>query len=74
MKRGDEFEFEFADGAKRCRVREGCSGYPKEGLYLGYIVVEQSWAIVVWDGEEDPETFKRSCLEIEESRWVTCAS
>jgi len=45
-------------------IRTGWEGEGRTGQYLGRVMKDQWWAIVVWDDEEDPETFKFAGLTI----------
>lgn len=49
----------------RVQVRDGVMGGPRHGTLLALVWVEQLWAVVKWDDEDDPETFKWVCLEEE---------
>jgi len=54
----------------RCRISLGVYEEGKEGLLLSIVEYGQSWAVVVWDGDEDPTTVKAGCLDIETSKWT----
>ena len=42
------------------------------GHYYGSVIVNgRSWAIVVWDGEEDPDLCKAECLLFKTTSWTS---
>lgn len=53
----------------RCRIKKGWEGAGKKGQYLGYIVKDQRWAIIIFDDDKDPTFFKAAGLEIESLSW-----
>ncbi len=56
----------------RVRIKEGWGDAGKEGDFYCLINVgTQLWAIVLWDGDEDPDCFKAQALEIPETKWRT---
>lgn len=66
-----DFEFAMEEEPLRCRVKEGYGEEGKEGKYFGYVYIDgQSWAIVKWLGDEDPDLFKKVGIEVAEVRWV----
>ena len=60
---------DFTGHAQPCRIKPGWEGAERRGLYLGKVLLLQWWAIVVWDDEEDPETFKAAGIEIRGHSW-----
>jgi hypothetical protein len=65
-----EVEYDFReDHTRRCKIKQGFAGVGKEGQYFGNVMVGQRWAIVLFDGEEDPELFKTSGLLVEEKEF-----
>lgn len=57
---------------ERCRVKNGWLRAGREGLYFATIADEplgQPWAVVLWDGEEDPDCFKAAGLEVVREEW-----
>jgi len=53
----------------KCRASIGSYEEGKEGLLLAIVDYGQRWAVVIWDGEEDPTTHKAGSLDIEVSQW-----
>lgn len=52
---------------ERCRIKTGWQDAGREGLFLVTVADEplgQPWAIVLWDGEEDPDCFKAAGIEV----------
>ncbi len=45
-------------------VREGWEGEGRRGRVLSLVSLDQDWAVVVLDGDEDPECFKLAALEL----------
>ncbi len=48
---------------KEVRIKSGWDDAGKRGLCYGYINLDQSWAIVVWEAEEDPDLVKMRSLD-----------
>lgn len=54
-----------------------CMGKPKTdksgevGVFYGWINIDRKWAIVRWEGDEDPDLYKAELLLIEENRMVS---
>lgn len=48
---------------KKVKIRYGWDGVGREGTLLTVVHVEQDWAVVKWDDEEDPDCFKLAGLE-----------
>lgn len=46
-------------------IKVGWDYAGRKGLYLGEVFENQEWAIVVFDGEEDPSLYKKPALIIE---------
>jgi len=43
----------------------------KTGQYLGNIIInDMCWAIILWDGDEDPDMHKASGIEINCPNWI----
>lgn len=59
----------------RCKVREGWETAGREGEAICYFVPEngtQTWVVVVWDGDEDPDVFKAAGLRVKwrhDTKW-----
>lgn len=53
----------------RFRVKDGWDTAGEIGHYFGQVLIDQWWAIVLFDGEEDPETIKASALELLMPEW-----
>lgn len=46
-----------------CKIKEGWVDTNKTGQYFGNIVIKGvKWAVVLWDGESDPDFFKANGL------------
>lgn len=58
----------------RIRIRTGWDGVGTEGVFLTRIHCGQPWAVVLWDGDEDPSVVKLSSLEFKKSIWTPCVS
>jgi len=61
-----------------CKIPVKCTGKPKTdktsvmGTYYGWIVIDgRKWAIVRWEGDEDPDLYKAELLLISESTMVS---
>ena len=55
------------DNDIRCRIKAGWLEAGREGHLLCFVThprVGQTWAVVMWDDEEDPDCFKAAGLEI----------
>ena len=49
----------------RIRIPDGAHGAGRMGKVVGQqMLVEQWWCPVLWDGDDDPECHKSSCLEV----------
>lgn len=46
------------------RIRDGWEGAGRLGRLLTTVWAEQTWAVVLWNDEEDPDCFKMAGLEI----------
>ncbi len=64
-----EIDYDFRiDKTVACKIKEGFDGAGKTGQYFGNMVIKNiQWAIVLWDGEDDPDFFKAEGLLI--SSW-----
>lgn len=60
---------ECLDSTITVRIKPGYEGAGCEGILLAHVFVEQLWAVVLFDNEEDPTTFKMGALEIQTTRW-----
>jgi len=62
------YKIKFYQNSKNtvpCRIAKGWNREGRLGQYFGRIVVgDMEWAIVLWDGEEDPDVYKAAALEI----------
>lgn len=61
----------FLDEPIQVRVKSGWDQHGKTGVCFGWIFKDQYWAIVVWDGGDDPETVKRDALEFLTQKWTS---
>ncbi len=62
------------DRPKPCRVamnnpHRKWDGAGKQGILYGIVVTDREWAIVLWNGSEDPDLFKAEAVEIMEPKW-----
>lgn len=59
-------------GGPKIIVRDGWDCTGKTGVLIGTpVVVEVTWAPVVWDGDEDPSWYKMQGLYVQaEGNWV----
>ena len=64
----DDELFRFSQ-TKRCRVKREWEHAGKQGECYGYFFCLQKWAIVCWDGDEDPDVIKAGALEIQKITW-----
>lgn len=65
-----EYCFE-GDEAIRCKGAKNTEKDQMYGVYYGYFYCRgQQWAIVLWDGDDDPDLYKASCILIEKKTWV----
>jgi hypothetical protein len=57
---------------KKCRIKKGWDEAGKTGTFYIVVSIEgMNWAVVVWDGEEDPDLCKAAGIEIEETKFVS---
>ena len=70
-----EIEFNCSgEDTRRCKGKPNTDARNRYGEYFGHIIVNDViWAVVLWDGDEDPSFYKASCLLIEERAWVSVA-
>lgn len=57
----------WGHGGTRCRISVGFEGAGREGdavSYFDHDRLGQTWAVVLWDDEDDPECFKADGLLI----------
>ena len=55
------------DVTARCR---GKVKTDKEGEYFGsFMINDMRWAVVLWDGQEDPNFYKATLLEVVQPKW-----
>lgn len=69
-----EKESRFFDMPKPCRVAMNnphmkWEGAGKQGFLFGILVTDRKWAIVLWNGSDDPELFKAEAIEVMEPKW-----
>ena len=70
MKQEIDYEFE-TDETIPCRIREGWAYAGRTGQYFGNMIVKNiKWAIVLWDGSEDPDFHKAEGIEVTKNKWV----
>lgn len=67
-----EIDFDFSnDETLRCKGAENTDKATQKGEYFGNFVANgQRWAIVLWDGEDDPDLYKADMLLVIEERWI----
>lgn len=67
-----EFDFGFSnDVTTRCKIKPDYYEADKEGEYFGYITINnRKWAVVLWDGEDDPDLFKAEGLLLAKTSWT----
>ena len=54
----------------KCQIAEGWGGAGQLGQYFGSIECnERTWAIVLWDDEEEPNLSKAESILIESTSW-----
>lgn len=60
----------YAD-PKHCRVstRGKWMDAGREGQLYGVMVADREWAIVIWDGDDEPTLFKAEAIEVMEPNW-----
>jgi hypothetical protein len=51
---------------RQCRIKDGWGDAGKRGTYFTRVSALQEWAVVLWDGDEDPSLFKLAGLEMEQ--------
>jgi len=67
MSLGIEFDF-CTDETRRCKGKDNTDKANCEGEYFGNIVVKKTrWAIILWDGDENPEFYDTNTILLE--RW-----
>lgn len=66
-----EINYDFTlDETIRCRGRKDTDAENKEGEYFGnFLIKDRKWALVLWDGDEDPDLYKADLLEVECRSW-----
>lgn len=63
--------YDFSKGITPCRVREGWDEAGKKGRFFGTVYIDgRAWAIVKWDGDDDPDMFKAESIEIPADKWI----
>jgi hypothetical protein len=67
-----ELEYDFSgDETRICRIKQGWNGVGRTGQYFGKVSVSgQFWAIILWDGSDDPDMHKSAGIEVMEHTWV----
>jgi len=54
-----------------CKGKENTDKSSWDGVFYGWIKIEgRKWAIVKWEGDEDPDLYKANLLLIEENRMI----
>ena len=54
----------------KCRIQAGWGDEGKEGRLLSIVdVSDVEWAVVVWDGDDEPSLFKAVGLEVKQELW-----
>jgi len=73
MSQPQEKEYNFAgDESVRCRGKGAWDRDGKKGWYFGWVRVgERCWAVVLWDGEDDPDLVKAESIEIASETWIS---
>lgn len=51
-----------------CKIKDGWKNFGKTGQYFGYVYIFRPWAVVLWDGDEDPSYFKIERLLLDMGR------
>lgn len=64
-------EFNFENGETcRCRGKASSDKVDCKGEYFGFVYIKDTkWAIVLWDGDYDPDLYKANLIEIEVKQW-----
>ena len=58
------------DETLRCKGKENTDKADSEGEYFGNMAInDRLWAVVLWDGDEDPDLYKADCLLVQKKRW-----
>ena len=55
-----------------CRIRQGWDEEGRMGVFCTTIQFpdnKQSWAVVIWDDDEDPALIKSAALELSVTEW-----
>lgn len=55
---------------RRCRIKKGWHEEGKEGFFYGIVHTNRNWAIVVWDGDDDPDLFRAEGIETQTTNWI----
>lgn len=57
----------------RCKGKTGTDKENDKGYYIGLVSISerQQWAVVLWDGEEEPDLYKADCLMIIKEAWAS---
>lgn len=53
-----------------CQIKDGWEDAGKEGKCYGFVEIGQKWAIVLWDGYNDPDLCKAGSLLTRVNEWV----
>ena len=72
MSKCHKIDYDFSkEESMPCRIAKGWEDAGKTGQYFGNITVnDMCWAIVLWDGEEDPDMNKIAGIEISKPNWI----
>ena len=70
------YELDLSGKAVKCRVKKGWSRVGDVGIYFAHFVGlgdNTVWALVLFDGDEDPGLMKAASIELEisEPKWVS---
>jgi len=60
-----EVDYDFrSEESRRFKIKAGWDKVGDEGELFGTVHINQLWAIVLFDGEEDPDLYKASGLMV----------
>jgi len=67
-----KIDFDFSsDETLRCKGNDTSDKKDSEGEYFGnFYVNNKRWALVLWDGDDDPDLYKADLLLIERKSWI----
>jgi len=69
----EELSYNFSQGICNCRIRDSWENAGRKGLFYGTVYVgDHCWAIVLFEGDEDPTFHKAGGIEIPQDKWMVC--